>query len=95
MAAIVVACTSACVSRLPFMEWIPAASRCPSHADIRFPLWLYSVKSRRVMQGRYQIADVDEFVENGWWLDLEGKQISGTVDFWKINDSGEVPEPPQ
>lgn len=77
------------------MEWISAADRCPSHADIRFPLWLYSVKSRRVVSGRYQIADVDEFVENGWWLDSEGKDISGAVDFWKIDDSGEVPEPPQ
>ncbi len=64
------------------MNWIPTALRCPSEEEAKGRLWLYDSEGKRVILGRYKIADLDEPVEDGWWLDNDGNEIVGDIDFW-------------
>jgi len=79
----------------PVMDWIPVALRCPNEEEAKQALWLYDAESRCVLPGRYMIADVDEPVDDGYWLDPDGKEIVGDIDFWMIAKGNTIPEPPQ
>jgi hypothetical protein len=77
------------------MDWIPVALRCPNEEEAKQALWLYDAESRRVIPGRYMISDVDEPVDDGYWLDPDGKEIVGDIDFWMIATDGEPPLAPR
>ncbi len=64
------------------MDWIPVALRCPNEEEAKRPPLAVRLRRKRVILGRYMIADEDEPVDDGWWLDNDGNEIVGDIDFW-------------
>ena len=64
------------------MEWIPVALKCPESQEAEERLWLYDSEAHQILLGRYILPPPEAPTEEGTWVDNDGNEIPGDVDFW-------------